>query len=325
LSAKKTHVYIDLGGYFPMTDFVYFLGRFHVLVVHLPIGILLLAALLEILVRFRRFRALDAALPTIWLLGGISAVVTIVIGYMHASEGGFDESTLNWHRWTATFTAIVAFSIWAWRVESPRSFAKAWPAAAIVMSALLTLTGHYGGTLTHGATYLAEFAPAPIRAVLGLPEELAPRPPVKDVASADIYLDVVAPAFRARCVSCHNDDKRRGGLSLARYDAIVKGGDTGRVIKPGEADKSDLVRRVSLSEGEADFMPKNGKTPLTAEQVAIIKWWISQGAPRQGALGDLKAPDDIRKAVATDLGLSSDSARQATRPDGQQSDKPGKS
>ena len=52
-----------------MTNFIYFLGRFHVLVLHLPIGILLLAALLEVLVRFPRFRPFEPILPTIWLLG----------------------------------------------------------------------------------------------------------------------------------------------------------------------------------------------------------------------------------------------------------------
>ena len=293
-----------------MTNFIYFLGRFHVLVLHLPIGILLLAALLEVLVRFPRFRPFEPVLPTIWLLGAVSAVVTIILGYMHASEGGFDETTINLHRWSATLTAIFAFVVWAWRCEWPRTYAKGWPVAVVGITVLLTATGHFGGNLTHGSTYLAEFAPAPIRAVLGLPEELAPRPPVTDVASADIYLDVVAPTFRSHCVTCHNDDKHRGGLSLARYDHIMTGGETGQVILPGKPDKSDLLRRIGLMPGSADFMPKNGKTPLTPPEIAALTWWVSVGAPRKGTLEELHAPPTVRSSVAAALQIKTPPAEQ---------------
>ena len=83
------------------------------------------------------------------------------------------------------------------------------------------MTGHYGGALTHGPDYLSEFAPGPLRARSAV-AGAASRPKVTDVARADIYLDVVAPLLTAKCSSCHNEDKRRGGLS-SRLSVAAQG------------------------------------------------------------------------------------------------------
>jgi hypothetical protein len=70
---------------------IWFLGRFHVLILHLPLGILTLAVALEVLVRFRRFRFLESALAPAWIAGAISALATVALGLMHATEESFDD------------------------------------------------------------------------------------------------------------------------------------------------------------------------------------------------------------------------------------------
>ena len=70
---------------------IWFLGRFHVLILHLPLGILTLAVALEVLVRFRRFRFLESALAPTWIAGAISALATVALGLMHATEESFDD------------------------------------------------------------------------------------------------------------------------------------------------------------------------------------------------------------------------------------------
>jgi hypothetical protein len=272
-------------------EIVYLLGRFHVLVLHLPIGILLLAVLLELLTLRQGFRALEASLPLIWLLGAAGALATVVLGYLHASEGGFEGEVVNLHRWSGSALALLAFAVWAWRAELPASFTRFRLVPVVLVTAALFATGHYGGSLTHGSSWL--FA--------GIE---AGRPPVAEVAEADIYLDVVAPALRSRCSSCHNEDKRRGGLSLASYREIMKGGESGPVIVPHEAARSDLVRRIRLDPAHVDFMPKDGKTPLTSEQRAAIEWWIEIGAPSGGTLAQLRAPAAIQGTITAALGLA---------------------
>ncbi len=289
-----------------MSDFIFFLGRFHVLILHLPIGILLLAVVVEALSRRPRFAALVPAMSLLWLAGAITALATVALGYMHASEPGFTGPAVNHHRWAGTLLALLAVLVWAWRLEAPASFARIWPVPLATIVLLLAITGHLGGNLTHGSTYLTEFAPGPFRTMAtggkGTPEDM-PRPKVTDIAKADIYLDIVAPALRDRCSSCHNDDKKRGDLSLVHHDTLMKGGETGPVIMARDPGKSDLYRRITLPRDHVDYMPKNNKAPLDPAQVAAIRWWISIGAPAQGVVGKLAPPADVQANLRMAAGL----------------------
>src|SRR5215470_560331 len=74
-----------------LMQFFWFLGRFHVLIVHLPLGILTLAVALEILVRFRQFTFLKDAVAVTWIAGAISALATVALGFMHATEDSFED------------------------------------------------------------------------------------------------------------------------------------------------------------------------------------------------------------------------------------------
>ena len=72
-----------------MQDFIHFVGRFHVLALHLPIGIMVVAVILDWVARGERYRALARVAPFLWTATAISAVLTAVLGYLHFSEGGF--------------------------------------------------------------------------------------------------------------------------------------------------------------------------------------------------------------------------------------------
>lgn len=286
-----------------MDDLIYFFGRFHVLLLHIPIGVLVLAVGMEVLARWPsqgQRSPLEPAMPLIWGAGAVAAVATVVLGYMHASEPGFTGAGVDHHRWAGTALAFTAVLIWAWRADAPGSFAKVWPAGMLAIAALLTVTGHFGGVLTHGPDYLTEFAPGSLRThgtVAG-----APRPKVTDVAMADIYLDVVAPLLSAKCGSCHNDDKRRGGLSFADYPSLRKGGESGDAVKPGDPHGSELYRRITLPSGSADYMPKNQKNPPSPAEIEVLRWWIEIGAPRTGVIGQLDPPPSVAGELRQFLG-----------------------
>jgi uncharacterized membrane protein len=283
-----------------MTEFVYFLGRFHVLLLHLPIGILLLAVVAEVLARRERFRQLEATAGFLWAAGAISAVLTVALGYMHATESGFEGSSLDGHRFAGTSLAVLACLVWLLRGKLPNLYGKAWPVFSAATIALLFVTGHFGGNLTHGETYLVQYAPGPLRQLAGV---ATPRAKPQSLAAADIYLDVVAPALEQRCATCHNESKRKGGLSVASHADLMKGGENGAVVVAGDRDKSDLFRRITLAHDDEEFMPKDGKTPLTAEQTAAIGWWISVGAPQTASISTLQLTHDVQPALETILGL----------------------
>ncbi|HEX3880773.1 MAG TPA: DUF1549 domain-containing protein [Bryobacteraceae bacterium] len=94
------------------------------------------------------------------------------------------------------------------------------------------------------------------------------------VSKIDYQRDIHA-IFAAHCLTCHNAEKRSGGLSLGTYADIVAGGRSGRAIEPGRSGESLIVRRVL---GEVlPAMPLGGD-PLKEAEVATLRAWIDDGA-----------------------------------------------
>jgi uncharacterized membrane protein len=294
-----------------MHDLAFFFGRFHVLALHLPIGIVIAAVVLDVLARRPRYAALAQASAFLWGAAAVSAVVTALLGYLHFAEGGFTGAAGTAHRSWGTITAAAALVAW-WLAARGRGTPNAARiGAGIAMLALVSITGHYGGQLTHGTTFLEEYAPSFLRSLLGA----APRrPPVTSVAAADPYFDVVQPLLERRCGTCHNDQKMNGGFSVGSYDSTLVGGDTGRAFVPGNVDASEALYRVSLPPDDEAFMPAEGKTPLTAEQVAILEWWVSAGAPRATTVGELDVPADVEPKLARELELDGAAPAAAASP-----------
>jgi mono/diheme cytochrome c family protein/uncharacterized membrane protein len=318
-------------------EFIWFLGRFHVLILHLPLGVLTLAVVLEILVRFPRFRFLESAVAPIWIAGAITALATVALGLMHATEESFEDApAVEAHGRAGVLLAALACLIAILRTRLPapvsprgaapekigarlyrtvqpafargagveRAYDRFWGVPVVATVVLMLLTGHLGGSLTHGDTYLVQYAPGPIPVLAGLPADAGPRPKPQDVASADIYLDVVQPSLERRCSGCHNSSKRSGGLSVASYGTLMKGGTKGAVIIPGNVSASDLMRRIDLSPDSSDYMPKDGKPPLNKNEVAAIGAWISQGASKDATVGSLTLTADAASAIAAVIGFA---------------------
>jgi uncharacterized membrane protein len=271
-------------------DFLFFVGRFHVLVLHLPIGILLLAAVVHWLSRRQDNVRMAGALPFMWAAGALTAVITVVLGFLHFLEGGFTQPTVGIHMVTGTLVAVLAVVIWYFSTRKPVSYQRLGTPLAAVVVVLLFVAGHYGGNLTHGSTYLVEYAPQPIRALAGLEPR---RPRVTDVALADPYLDLVRPMLRNRCATCHGNERQDGDLNLWTYEAMMRGGDTGRAVLPGNAERSELYYRITLPPNHDAFMPAEGNTPLTDSEVEIIRWWIDADTPLDTTVGNLNVPADV--------------------------------
>ena len=137
------------------------------------------------------------------------------------------------------------------------------------------------------------------------------RPKIAKLGDADIYLDVVQPVLNHRCGYCHNDDQPKGGLSLASYEGIVQGGRGGSAIVPGNPAKSELYHRVTLPSADPKYMPKDGKTPLSQNEMTVIAWWISQGAPKSAKVSSLTLTTDAKAALTAIVGGDDSNADQA--------------
>ncbi len=109
--------------------------------------------------------------------------------------------------------------------------------------------------------------------------------PPAATATGVTYDKDIKPILEKNCVKCHHGDKARGKLHLDTLEGAIKGGKEGPDIIAGKSGESPLVYSIAHVGDEDDFMPplkkmKDGTvaTPLTAEQVGLIRAWIDQGA-----------------------------------------------
>ena len=86
----------------------------------------------------------------------------------------------------------------------------------------------------------------------------------------------IQPILSRRCLHCHGPVQASGGLRLDRRELALKGSEAGPVIIPGDSSGSRLIQAVSGTGGLA--MPLQGE-PLSADQIALLRYWIDQGAP----------------------------------------------
>ncbi len=247
-------------------DWQQFLGRFHPLVVHLPIGLILLVPVLEIAGRVRP--ALLEAATFVLSLSVFSCLLALTLGYLLAYGSGDAGAGVARHMWGGIALTIGVLACALVREASARG-AYPWLLACVLL--LLAWTAHQGGTLTHGTNYLTEFLPGPLKR-LGTVQ-------AKTFAYPDsFYAKHIYPVFDANCVACHGEGKVKANLRLDSYDRLMRGGEDGAVVIPGDPARSTLFKRITLPPDDKHFMPSEGKPPLKAEEIEWIKAWIAQGA-----------------------------------------------
>lgn len=107
--------------------------------------------------------------------------------------------------------------------------------------------------------------------------DLSKLPPASTKTGLTFAKDI-KPLFEKSCFKCHGAEKQKGKLRVDSLEAILKGSENGEILTKGDSKKGSLV--VSIARLEEDSaMPPDGKgTPLTAEQVGLVRAWIDQGA-----------------------------------------------
>ncbi|RRB04096.1 c-type cytochrome domain-containing protein [Larkinella rosea] len=288
------------------SEWAMFFGRFHPLIVHLPIGFLLIAGLLELDRVTRRQTVSSHTITLILFWSAVSATMACIFGYLLSLGGGYDEETLSDHMWEGIGVAVFAWIAWAIKHEriGPRiRFGPLLYFPALGIGVLLLLAaGHKGGSLTHGSDFLTQYTPEPLRSMAGIPpreDKEEAMKPIEDVNQAMVYQQIVHPILKSRCIQCHNPEKSKADLRLDSPEMIKKGSEDGPILVAGKGAESKMIKVCLLPEEDDHHMPPKGKTQLTENQVALLTWWINQGAPFDKKVAELKVPEDVKPALAS--------------------------
>lgn len=263
-------IVIELG-----SSWLLFWGHFHPMLVHLPIGMFFMAGILHFFYVQKHPEARPIA-TRILIWTSLFAVLSATMGWSLAQSGEYDPSALQIHQWLGICTCLLSIGLaYIIRASLNRHLTNA---VFIIGLFCLTITGHYGGNLTHGSDYLTASLPTPVREMLGLEKQEEKVPTITNLPEAVVYAQLVKPILSQRCVTCHNVQKQKGNLRLDSPSFILAGGENGAIIVAGKPTESELIKRVLLDASDEHHMPPKGKTPLTENEISLLHWWIQQGA-----------------------------------------------
>ena len=265
-----------------------FFGHFHVVLVHLPIGILLLACVFQWLERRPKFSSLNTATNIALLIGMICAILAALTGYLLSFSGDYDEGLVITHQWFGI--SVAAVSITMFYFHSKAASFKTQVSISILLFVLIIITGHLGGSLTHGSDYLTKSWSL-------TSDTVAQRKPIPNVQEAMVYPDIVQPILQTKCYSCHGKNKQKGKLRMDDSLRLMKGGKDGPVIIPGNAEKSEMGKRLSLPREDDDHMPPKEKPQPTEQEIALIHWWIKSGVSFDKKVKQLDQPEELKPAL----------------------------
>ena len=282
-----------------------FIGHFHPLLVHLPIGILVIGIILEYVNSKRASVSLNSATNIVFFWGAFTAILSCIAGYFLKQSGGYDEDTLYWHQNLGIGVAAISLVIYLFKKLTYFSWLRFFDKLILPLSGILTVlllvTGHLGGNMTHGSDYLTASLPQPFKGWLGIETKSKIKAPhiIADPQNALAYTDIINPLIESKCIQCHNADKQKGGLRMDTKEFMLKGGEDGPIFLAGNAASSEMIKRALLPENDDDHMPPKGKPQLTEDEIALLHWWIQNGASFDKKVSDLPQDEKVKPVLVS--------------------------
>ncbi len=95
----------------------------------------------------------------------------------------------------------------------------------------------------------------------------------------EFFENKIRPIFKENCYKCHSveENKAKGGLTMDTKAGLLKGGENGPIVVPGDLDKSQIITAINYLDPDLQMPPKGEK--LTAQQIADLTAWVKMGAP----------------------------------------------
>ena len=249
--------------------FLLFVGRLHPLVLHFPIVLALVALGTEVLRRFVFTRIPVTATVVLLAVASLSSLPTIIAGYFLYASGEFSGDVILGHFRGGVMAGSSLWLALATLLYFNQTGRLYWVFFSLlaVANVMISYASHLGGTVTHGQAYLTEH--------LSMMRHGSVAITAKRDEDLTLYADMVAPILEARCVSCHNPQRTKGSLRLDVYQELFGQGDSDKpAVVRGSISESELIRRILLPDADDEHMPPEGKAPVTADELSVLKFWI---------------------------------------------------
>ncbi len=271
-----------------LDDFLILIGRFHPLIIHLPIGFIVLGILIEF--NSKKFKWSNDALKFIFFWATITGILSIISGFLQYQNGGYIWETVQNHFLAGILTVVLSFSFYLKLIENslfkpvPRNF------FTIGNSVILLIAGHLGGNITHGEEHLIE----PLKNLASFNKVQSKS--VKyysDFKEKPLFSSVIQPILDEKCVKCHNSKKSNGKLKMHNSNELIKGGRNGSIINFEFPEMSEMYIRIHLPKEEKKHMPPKGGKQLTREEINVVSNWIKNGSSFEKSVNEFKLDESI--------------------------------
>ena len=130
------------------------IGNLHPLLVHLPIGIIILAFLMELWRLRKPSNTKDETIQFVLGVGALSAIFSLATGWLLGDNGSYDPNLLSDHKWMAVAFTVACSALFFIKRSDALWAKKIYHPLFAVTVILLIITGHFGGNITHGEGFL---------------------------------------------------------------------------------------------------------------------------------------------------------------------------
>jgi len=245
-----------------LPTFLTWTGRFHPLLLHLPLGITSLSIFLWLLKKNFLADSFNEIYDLTLSISAITSVFTALVGLFLSKGQDYEAEMLQNHLWSGVALSFFSWFSW-WAFSNFYRVKPYWTYLQFAGLALMTFVGHAGGSLTHGSDYLNW----PTNK-----EEI----PVQISDSAAYFQVAIRPILEKKCVSCHKKEKAKGDLILASNPNTIS-----NVWIASHSNVNDMLKemmnRIDLPVTDKKHMPPRGKDPLDPQEIIILKNWINAG------------------------------------------------
>lgn len=272
----------------------FLIGRFHPLVLHFPIVLILLSVIFLVLGNFFTPFKHSIVIGCLLFLSSLSSAIAILAGYLLFASEDYSGDLVSNHQWGGIWTGVgisVSTAMYLfWLEKNKKILHYLFYSILGLTTIVLSYTSHLGGSLTHGQEYLSE----PLTALF--PPKNVNEKPLEEIL---LYEDLIYTILDSKCVNCHNENKTKGGLLMTSHDDLLKQGESGKnAIIPNNSSESELLIRLHLPETDEEHMPPEGKPGLSSEEINLLTFWIEQGAEKNLKIVNLQNNPEISKEIA---------------------------